>query len=405
MKINLSKRFFSVLSVLLCVVFTALACGFAGGSAPTVVTVVVTQAPGASPDAAPAIVPVTGNQAAPTATLAQQPANITRVAPPDAVGTGPSLSDSDSSVSATLNHPQDGDNFSLGLFERPFNANAQDQYFPQVDILQSSMVNGNPWVYGSITVNGADATTGLLNASYALELDTNLDGRGDTLVVVNNPQQGGWSVDGVQVFVDVNFDVGGSSPMHADSSAQGNGYDQKVFDSGQGAEPDMAWARVSSEQPNVVLFAFKSSLIGNAGKWLWGAWAQMGGLHPELFDYNDHFSADQAGNPMPGDSNYPLKTLAELDNTCRWAIGFTPNGSEPGLCPLPTGPTAEATIKPTKKPTPKPSPTPTLAATHVFPTFSGPKINKTLILKVPPFLFFSPTPTPNLKLKPILIAP
>ena len=72
---------------------------------------------------------------------------------------------------------------------------------------------------------------------------------------------------------------------------------------------------------------------------MWGAWAQMGGLHPELFDYNDHFTLAQAGDPFPGNANYPIKALAELDNTCRWAVGFTPNGSEPGLCqhaPTPT---------------------------------------------------------------------
>ena len=31
-------------------------------------------------------------------------------------------------------------------------------------------------------------------------------------------------------------------------------------------------------------------------------------------------------------AQYPLKQLAELDNTCRWSVGFTPDGTEPGLC-------------------------------------------------------------------------
>jgi hypothetical protein len=36
---------------------------------------------------------------------------------------------------------------------------------------------------------------------------------------------------------------------------------------------------------------------------------------------------------------YPIKALAEVDNTCRWAVGFTPTGSEPGICPVPATPT------------------------------------------------------------------
>jgi hypothetical protein len=262
--------------------------------------------------------------------------------------------DSDSSVTAAQHHPQGGDYFNINLFERPFNTNTQDTYFPQVDILQTSMLNGSPWVYGSITLKGTDPATNQLNATYALELDLNMDGRGDLLVVANNPAQGDWSPDGVQVFQDANHDVGGNVALQAEVAPQGNGYEQKVFDAGQGADSDLAWARVDPAQPNVVWFAFKSALINSTYKWMWGAWAQYGGLHPELFDYDDHFTLAQAGNPMPGNANYPLKALAEVDNTCRWAIGFTPTGSEPGLCPLAPTPTPQPTATkkiPTKTPT------------------------------------------------------
>jgi hypothetical protein len=40
----------------------------------------------------------------------------------------------------------------------------------------------------------------------------------------------------------------------------------------------------------------------------------------------------QAGSPLAG-SNYPLKALYLVDNTCRWKYGFTPTGNEIGLCP------------------------------------------------------------------------
>jgi len=253
--------------------------------------------------------------------------------PDDPPGNGASIPDSDSSLTARNHHAQSGDNFNANLFERPFNANSMDVYFPQVDIQKASMANGSPWIYGSISVKGPDPTSGQLDASYAFELDLNKDGRGDALIVANNPVQGDWTTDGVQVFVDPDHQVGGNAPIHAEIMPQGNGYEQKVFENGLGADPDLAWVRVAPEQPNTVWFAFKSSLISNAPKWMWGAWAQHGGLHPEFFDYNDHFTAFQAGSPLAGDSNYPIKELAEMDNTCRWVIGFIPTGSEPGICP------------------------------------------------------------------------
>jgi hypothetical protein len=203
-------------------------------------------------------------------------------------------------------------------------------------------------------LKGTDPASSQLNASYALELDLNLDGRGDLLVVANQPAQGDWSTDGVQVFQDPANDVGGNIPLQPEVLPQGNGYEQKVFDAGQGADPDLAWARVDPAKPNVVWFAFKSTLINNAQKWMWGAWAQNGGLHPELFDYNDHFTLAQAGYPIPGNPNYPLKALAELDNTCRWAVGFNPSGNEPGLCPLPATPTPTITATRVKSRTPTP---------------------------------------------------
>jgi hypothetical protein len=144
--------------------------------------------------------------------------------------------------------------------------------------------------------------------------------------------------------------VGHNTPVRSDPPQTGNGYDELVFDQGKGADPDLAWARVASTKPNEVWFAFKSSLIQNSGEFLWGAWAQNGGLHPDWLDYNDHFTHDQAGSPLPGINQYPMKELAEMDNTCRWTVGFTPLGNEPGLCPLPPTPTPvppTATVRPT----------------------------------------------------------
>jgi hypothetical protein len=303
---------------------------------------------------------------------------------------------------AAQHYPPSGDIFNNDLFERPFNANTQETYFPQVDILQSTMVNGNPWVYGSITLKGTDSSNNQLDGSYALELDLNLDGRGDILVVANKPTQGDWSTDGVQVFLDANHDVGGNLPLHPEvMKTPGDGYEQKVFDGGGGTDPDLAWAMVSAAQPNVVWFAFKSDLINNANKWMWGAWAENGGLHPESFDYNDHLTLADAGNPMPGNADYPLKALAEVDNTCRWAVGFQPTGSEPGLCALPatTAPflptfTLTDTPRPTSSSQPTATSTPAPSNTPGGPTPTRRFINLTLIVKLTDIIHAFPSNTP-----------
>jgi hypothetical protein len=70
---------------------------------------------------------------------------------------------------------------------------------------------------------------------------------------------------------------------------------------------------------------------------------------PSLFDYNDHLNLRQAGSPLSTSPDYPLKRLASVDNTCRWAFGFAPRGVEAGLCGF-------------ERPTPVPS------ATLVLPT-------------------------------------
>ncbi|MCE1251950.1 MAG: hypothetical protein LWX83_00205 [Anaerolineae bacterium] len=348
------KKILSLLSVILVLVITALACSAPIGNrgvVTVVVTQVVTVTPQATLDVSPTIEQATPTQE-PSATTEPPTATptVTHVNRPGSfVSGGPYMWDSDSSVTASQNRPQGGEYFDNNLYERPFNAGAQDKYFPQIDIVKSSMLNGNPWVYGSVTLKSVSPDNGQLDATYALELDINRDGRGDYLILVNKPAVNDWSTDGVQVWFDSNYDVGGNTPVRSDPPQRGNGYDQLLFDQGQGNDPDLAWARVSADKPNEVWFAFKPVLIKNAQQFMWGAWAQTGGMHPDWLDYNDHFNHNQAGSPLPGVSQYPLKDLAEVDNSCRWAVGFSATGSEPGICPLPPTPTP---VPPTATPKP-----------------------------------------------------
>jgi len=241
--------------------------------------------------------------------------------------------DQDSSKTAKNKEANGGDRFTYGEFERPFNATTMDVYFPDLDVLDTETYQDDTWIFGSITLNARDPNN-QFSGKYGLELDFDLDGRGDWLILVAKPSSTDWSVDGVQVWQDTNKDVGGSTPMFSDNNlSTGDGYDAKVFDGGQGNDPDAAWARILPTNPLVVQLAVKRSLFGDDHKYLANLWAGHDALSPALFDFNDHMTHEQAGAAIRGfEIFYPIKGLSELDNTCKVAVGFAPSGNEPGLC-------------------------------------------------------------------------
>ena len=62
-----------------------------------------------------------------------------------------------------------------------------------------------------------------------------------------------------------------------------------------------------------------------------------------MFDYNDAFGPGAAGSPIKG-TDWPVKALFNLDNTCRLPYGFEQAGGYPGMCKIGT-PVAEKTDK------------------------------------------------------------
>ncbi len=248
------------------------------------------------------------------------------------------ITDRDSSAFAPQKRAGGGDSFSTNLYERPFNANTMDTYFPDLDITGAKLLRDAQWVYVTVYLVGQNSAGGL-PGDYGVELDLNVDGRGDMLLMATKPDAN-WSTGGVQVWVDNNHDVGGAHPILSDAPASSDGYETLVFDQGVGNDPDAAWARVSPSDPKSVQIAFKRTLINDSGHFTWGVWAMNASMfNPAWFDYNDHFTAAEAGSPLIEMTQYyPIKALAELDNTCRWAVGFTPTGSEPGICPVPAPP-------------------------------------------------------------------
>ena len=241
--------------------------------------------------------------------------------------------DINSSVDATKKmSPSGSDVFVNNLYERPFNANSMDTYFPYIDIVNTQGYIDDTWGYATITLSGNDAN-GKLPAKYGVELDLNKDGRGDWLIIASNPTSTQWSTQGVQAWKDTDGDVGGALPIVADKvTSTGDGYETLVFDQGKGNNnPDGAWVRISPDDSKTVNIAFKLSMLGGTKSYAMGAWAGTD-LNPAMFDYNDHMNHIQAGDPNPAIQLYSIKTLSEIDNTCRLAIGFVPTGKEPGLC-------------------------------------------------------------------------
>ena len=241
--------------------------------------------------------------------------------------------DHDSSITAAKRYAPGGDRFSRGTYERPFNAETMDVYFPYLDIVNTQVYDDDTWLYGSITLRGMDQDS-TLPGQYMMEIDVDRDGRGDWLVGVTNPASEDWSSDGVRVWRDSNDDVGGNAAYIADDNPPySDGYELLVYDEGRGSKPDAAFARRSGDDPQTVELAIQKALFEDDQGFLVGMWAGND-LDPAMFDFNDHMTQEQAGAADPGlEYFYPIKDLAEMDNACRMPVGFEPTGQEPGLCP------------------------------------------------------------------------
>jgi len=231
------------------------------------------------------------------------------------------------------------DNFDINLLERPFTSETME-YRDYLDIIRAELSASSPFIYITIYLEGAPP--GDSQAAYGVEVDLDLDGHGDWLILGMAPPGTEWTTDGVRACRDANGDVGGPTPMRSDSPHPArDGYEDCVFDSGYGIGPDEAWIRRDPGHADRIQIAFLFSLIGSDGEFLWGAWADEGIKEPAWFDYHDHFTLAEAGSPASNSSHYPLKALALVDNTCRWGYGFQPDGSEPGACFVPPTPTPE----------------------------------------------------------------
>lgn len=252
--------------------------------------------------------------------------------------------DRDSSATANEHRAPGGDVYSGNQYERPFTQNEM-LYRPDLDITRADLTDDANFYYILITLYDVNSNTKGLEGAYGVEIDLDKDGRGDYLVVADKPFTNRWDTLYVRAYNDSNNDVGGPVALSSDAPfITGNGYDQLLFAVEIPSDPDLAWGRFAPDNPRQVQIAFRKTLIGSATQFMWGVFADDAMRAPEKMDYNDYFTLAQAGSPYNSQPDYPIKEIYAYDNTCRLAYGFTPTGSEPGLCKL-------------ADPTPTPTPT------------------------------------------------
>jgi hypothetical protein len=291
-----------------------------------------------------------GTAAAPALTASPTVTHV--LVPADLKPKGTLFYDVDSSGTAPQHRAPYGDSYNINLFERPFTQKDMN-YIASLDIYSFQISSDTNFYYAFVSLIGNDPNDPS-KIDYGIEIDKDRDGFGDVLIWAQPPYDSQWTTAGVKVYTDPNHDTGGASPERSDANAttqapyQGDGYETVVFDQGQGSDPDLAWIRIDPQDPTILEFAFKLSLAGT--KFMWGAWADAGLKDPSKFNYNDRFTAAQAGSPIAGTPYYPINAIFAVDNTCRAPFGFNPTGYEPGLCP--TTPTPS-----TKKPGPPPTAT------------------------------------------------
>jgi hypothetical protein len=311
------------------------ACNFSLGAKATVSSPTATITSTSTPTTGSIPVTATGTISAVTAVFTGSPPGE----PPASIGSW--LTDPMTPAKAKDGYAIAGDDFAHNLFERPLDTALA--YQPDIDILGATLTLDSQWLYINIQLNGTGAGKETLDANYGVELDVNLDGRGDFVIWAQPPFTTTWSRDTLTVYGTSTNMVGGTRPLLSDAPWKGETYNKILFDVKTSPDMNAAWVRVSPKDPKILQIAFSPEIVQKPARFLWGAWADDGIKDPKLFDYNDVFTKPEAGSPYKWDPEYPPKAILAVDNTCRAPYGFKPNGSLPGLCesqPTP-GPTTK----------------------------------------------------------------
>ncbi len=309
-----------------------------------------------SDTAPPAITSSAPSQLAATETVANTPILTVAVVHTLTPGQPPAVKseifDMDTKPYAESKYTTGGDSYKAIFLERPFDSSMN--YRADIDLIKAELSVDDHYYYVTIYLAGKEEVSQSLKAFYAVEIDNDYDGRGDYLIWVAPPASGDWSSTGVEVYSDTNNDVGGARALFSDAPSSGDGFDAKVFPAEGGTDPDIAFSRFAPNQSSAIQIAFKPQLMDKSKVFMWGVIADDGLKSPAKFDYNDQFSEADAGSPLQNNSNYPLKKLYNVDNTCRMSYGRLYLSTDPGACgvktptppPIPTLKVPELTILP-----------------------------------------------------------
>lgn len=226
-----------------------------------------------------------------------------------------------------------GDDFAKNRFERPFTPE-MGTYLPEIDIVNFSIGEDDNFFYVTLNLGGLATTGQAPTGHYAIELDSDIDGRAELLIVANPAFTTEWSTNGVQIFADDNGDVGGENVKRNDSNYTGDGYEKLMFDSGNGANPDLGWARFVNGETPAIQIAFNKVIFPTTPTFMWSVWASANPFENTKFNLHDTTTEEAAGSPDKQNSQYPIKNIAGIDNSCRVPVGFTATGYEPLGCPV-----------------------------------------------------------------------
>lgn len=221
-----------------------------------------------------------------------------------------------------------GDDYSDGRFERPFDR--EMNYLLALDIVRADLYRpADGWLYFTIKLETAPADA---PAVYGIELDTNIDGRGDYLIQVSAPFSEGWSETDTRMWWDSDGDVGGQVINRSDPRGfKGSGFESLKIDSATGKNDGQLWSR--SIEHGLQIALNNKWVGGKDGKFTWKPYSDGNPYSATYYDLDDYYLLNQAGSPLIGERDYPLKAVFAYDNTCRGLSGLTPSGSEQGVCP------------------------------------------------------------------------
>ncbi|HEX7555698.1 MAG TPA: hypothetical protein VF338_03665 [Leptolinea sp.] len=251
--------------------------------------------------------------------------------PGEPQGSSQVIHDQSSAATAKQKKAPGGDVYSLGRFERPFDQ--QMVYLPALDMVRAELFRpSDGWIYFKISL---EATPAPPPAVYGVELDLNIDGRGDLLIQALAPSSKEWSEAGIKMWWDSDGDVGGRVINRSDPRKfRGSGFETLKIDSDANKSSGQIWTRLQ-KVPNLGMeIAMREDLIGGKdGKFSWKPYTDGVPFPPSQYDLNDYYLLEEAGSPIMGERDYPLKAVYAVDNTCKGLSGLAPSGLEQGVCP------------------------------------------------------------------------